>query len=545
MNRPSNVRPLHLRPAATPTTRDRLQTMPSASPVRFYAGLLLTTATTLALQILFTRILSLVAWYHLAFFAISMAMFGLTAGAVWVYRGGKRYSTNSLARDLPYYTLLFALSSALALVALLSLAPAGTSTLTSAVIWLEMALALATPFFFSGMVVSLALTRSPYPVGRVYGVDLVGAGFGCLGVLVLLNLTDGPSAVLWTSAAAALAAYLFLPTKSGAGIARSALLIAGVLAGVAALNGLSLRGLQPIIVKGDVAKRGPELDFEHWNTFSRVAGTQSSVHSPFMWGPSPKMDRGLTFEQRGLDIDGAAYTAMYRFNGERASVAFLQDDLTNLVYALPGRKRAAVIGVGGGRDVLSAWANGAESVTGVEINPVFIRLLTRDLADYAGLARLPGMHFEVDEARSWFAASRERFDTIQMSMIDTWAATGAGAFTLSENGLYTVEAWRVFLDHLTPQGAFNVSRWFAPGEVNETGRMISLAMAVLLEEGAPDPARHIFLASAKRIATLVLARNPLSPEDLDALTRSAETRGFDVLLHPDRAPCFCLFPGLQ
>ena len=44
----------------------------------------------------------------------------------------------------------------------------------------------------------------------------------------------------------------------------------------------------------------------------------------------------------------------------------------------------------------------------------------------------------------------DRFDVIQMSLVDTWAATGAGAFTLSENGLYTREAWRIFLDRLTP-----------------------------------------------------------------------------------------------
>ena len=99
-------------------------------------------------------------------------------------------------------------------------------------------------------------------------------------------------------------------------------------------------------------------------------------------------------------------------------------------------------------------------ITGVEINPILARLLTTEpgFADFSGIANQPGFHFHVDEGRSWFARTSESFDVIQMSLVDTWAATGAGAFTLSENGLYTVDAWTIFLDRLTDDGAFTVSR---------------------------------------------------------------------------------------
>ena len=113
------------------------------------------------------------------------------------------------------------------------------------------------------------------------------------------------------------------------------------------------------------------------------------------------------------------------------------------------------------------------------------------------------MKFEVDEARSWFARTPRAFDVIQMSLIDTWAATGAGAFTLTENGLYTVEAWRRVLGRLNADGLFTVSRWYAPGEVNETGRLVSLAVATLLANGAAEPRRHLFLAAAGKVATLI------------------------------------------
>jgi len=71
--------------------------------VKFYAGLFLITACTLMLQVIQTRILSVVAWYHLAFFASSMAMFGLTLGAVWVYLRGDRFTEQTLSYDLSYF----------------------------------------------------------------------------------------------------------------------------------------------------------------------------------------------------------------------------------------------------------------------------------------------------------------------------------------------------------------------------------------------------------------------------------------------------------
>src|SRR6185436_1045097 len=137
----------------------------------------------------------------------------------------------------------------------------------------------------------------------------------------------------------------------------------------------------------------------------------------------------------------------------------------------------------GGRDIISAATFGYRDITGVELNPVFVKLLTRQpgFADFTNLDRVSGLRLFVDEGRSWFARSDERFDVIQMSLIDTWAATGAGAFSLSENGLYTVEAWKIFLDRLTPRGVYTVSRWYNPNDPSETARMLSLAVATLLE----------------------------------------------------------------
>ena len=188
-------------------------------PARFYCGVFLVTASGLMLQIVQTRILSVVLWYYLAFLVISIAMFGITAGTVWVYLRRGRFSERTLSHDLTYFTTLLAVAIALCGIVQTTLAPVDSVVGTRLFVWFELATCLTMPFFLSGVVVSLALTRSPFPVGRVYGVDLAGAAAGCLGALTLLNLTDGPSAVLWVSAITALGAIAF--AGSGIGVSMS------------------------------------------------------------------------------------------------------------------------------------------------------------------------------------------------------------------------------------------------------------------------------------------------------------------------------------
>src|SRR3990167_5611341 len=52
---------------------------------QIYAGIFLVALATLMFEILLTRIFSVTMWFHFAFVAISIAMFGMTVGAIVVY----------------------------------------------------------------------------------------------------------------------------------------------------------------------------------------------------------------------------------------------------------------------------------------------------------------------------------------------------------------------------------------------------------------------------------------------------------------------------
>jgi hypothetical protein len=272
----------------------------------FLGGVFLVCMCGLMLQIMETRILSIISYYHLAFFAIGMAMMGMTAGALVVYYEKFDFSS-SLAIFLARVTTLFAWSTALSLVMLLStsLTSRFEPTLKFPVAWAVGIAVLLPPYVLLGIVVSLALTRSPFPVGRVYGVDLLGAAAGCIVTLLLLNAMDTYSAVILVAAVGAGGAWMFAQAdrttstaahRDGKGALSwflSPLTALLVLAGTAIVNTvLGTYGLRPGLVKGN-AEAAYKLTEERWNSFSRIAMSMSPKTRAFLWSPSsvaPQID---------------------------------------------------------------------------------------------------------------------------------------------------------------------------------------------------------------------------------------------------------------
>ena len=172
----------------------------------------------------------------------------------------------------------------------------------------------------------------------------------------------------------------------------------------------------------------------------------------------------------------------------------------------------AIIGPGGGVDVLRAVANGSPSVTGIEINPIIANTIMRGrYADYTfHLYQRPEVHIHVTDGRSFVRNAKQQFDVVQMTLVDTWASTAAGAFALSENSLYTVEAFREYFEHLKPDGMIAITRWEFQ-QPREALRVVSVAMQALHEMGVANPAGNFIVVSeghldADGIPVVVLAK---------------------------------------
>lgn len=501
-----------------------------------YAGIFVLALATLMLEVLLTRITSVMAWYHLAFFVISLAMLGLTAGAVLVFLRPGWFTAADVARRLAESTLGFALAIPLCLALVLAHPLVHGGSLMDFVALMGSGLALALPFVLAGVALTLALTRAGLPAGRAYGIDLLGAASGCALVIPVLALLDAPSAALLAAALAAVAAALFAGAAGGK--LRTPVWVGLGLLGLTLVNtSQPFPPLRPAWVKGmheDVAY----FDSIRWNSYSRVSIEKVVTGSPYFWARGENAPATLLapLAHRQLVIDGVAGTVMVQLGAGLEAHAYLAYELTAAVHELRPRGPAAVIGVGGGRDVLAAARTGHEPVVGIELNGLIVDAHTGFLRSFSGIADLPGVTLVQDEARSFLANDRQRYSAIVMSLIDTWASTGTGAFSLSENGLYTVEAWHMFMRRLTERGIFSVSRFYYPPNPGETARMLSLALAALWESGAEDPRAHVVVLQNNLVATLLLCRSPFSAADLDALELVAAQRGFGLMTTPRKLP---------
>jgi len=144
---------------------------------------------TLLLELALTRIFSVVFYYHFAFLAISIALFGLGAGGAFSYvvadkKGGLFLKLGRLSA-LNSLLVVFAL-------AVLVWQRAEMTNLRLAIIYFTTAL----PFFVSGTIVSLAISEGMERVDRVYFFDLLGAAGGCLALLPLLHEVRGENTIV-------------------------------------------------------------------------------------------------------------------------------------------------------------------------------------------------------------------------------------------------------------------------------------------------------------------------------------------------------------
>jgi predicted membrane-bound spermidine synthase len=511
-----------------------------------YLGLFLIALATLMLEILLTRIFSVTLWYHLAFVAVSIAMFGMTLGAVLVYLGARWFTPARAWLNLSVGAAMFAVT-AVASVALHLRMAVNPDLMSSALFDLSRAYGLiAIPFVFSGIVVAIALTSFPRDVGRLYAADLAGAALGCVLLVGVLDWVGGPFSVLVVAAIGGLASLIYALGSSQHVLPRDRWVLAGVVAALlAACAGFLASERGALEIRYAKGTQWPAPIYEKWNSYSRVAIVLDRWEEPFGWGLSARFTPRVPVRQLHLNIDASAETVLTHFR-EPQDVEHLAYDVTNVGLHVRRGGSVYIIGAGGGRDVVSALTFDARRVVAVELNRAIIEAVNGRYGELTGhLDRRPGVEFVNDEARSYLARTSEKFDFIQISLIDTWAATAAGAFVLSENTLYTVDAWRTFLNSLTDRGIVSISRWYRRPDPYEVYKTVALATTALRSAGVAETRKHLVVIArldkrpgfedAPGVGALLASRSPFSESDLDELERVSRELDFDVVLSPRTA----------
>lgn len=509
------------------------------STAQALAALGVTSGVIVADEVLMTRLLSVVTWYGMAFFVLSIAMLGLTAGSLEALKSQR--DGEPLRDYVAKRSFLLAGGIVLAVVVTLIVPMQADPSLTLQLAVVAVAAANTVPMTIGGSIVARIMAESRAPIGRVYAIDLTAAAVGALCPLLLLGPFDGVSALLFLAT---------LPAVVGAAIeGRSAsrkrmLAAAAALLAFAVVNDYSRLGLQVRFSKHAFTDPSQVPSFVGWNALSNVQATQFSDvdRRLVLWGPSPRTPQGR--ERIAMaGIDGEAGTSINAFKNVE-DLGVLKYDLTNAAHWIRPTGQACVIGVGGGRDIEGALEFGHSSVFAVEINPLMIAML-RELAAQSPILADERVKVVVGDGRSVMAAEAPHCETLQASLVDTWAATGAGAFAHTEATLYTREAWSLFLDRVSPSGVLTFSRWYSPGATSETARLLALAVGSLLERGVKNPEEHVALIgwapehpglARGGLATILVSPTAFTAGDAETVRSQARSLGFELLAAPGASP---------
>ena len=487
------------------------------------AGVAITSMAGLIIELALTRLFSVLFYYHFAFMAISVALLGLGAGGLFSYWIVGQGELGTLWPKLARLSAINAVVTIAALAVILrmqiSVATINAKTLLplGAVYFSAMV-----PFFFSGVVLSVVIARTVKQAGAIYFADLGGAGLGGLLLIPLLNFMGGPNTILFAAFLWAVSAVLWSHLGKGKWrfwtLVPLALVL--VMGGNARLHYLDVKSAKGYLLNQEI--------FSKWNSFSRV-GLSNITEGMYI----------------RIDADAATPIATVPLSDK----TFWNDELkkygAGMVHRLEQRfhpgATTLVIGPGGGYDVARALTAGSSRVTGVEINPIIINdiMLGVGLNLSHRLYQRPDVHIVIEDGRCYTRRSPEHYGAIQATLVDTWASTAAGAFALTENNLYTVDAFREYLRHLEPDGMLSITRWEFETP-REALRLISLGMEALRAEGAADPSRHFVVVSDGQLshlgarATMLMKRSPFTKDELAAVEEDMKDTDMHPLFLPNR-----------
>ncbi|MFT7464357.1 MAG: hypothetical protein ACI9EF_002713, partial [Pseudohongiellaceae bacterium] len=526
------------------------------------AGIALVSAAVLLLQLVQTRLFSVMLWYHLTYLVVTFTMLGFAGGGALLACKPK-WLGGDTSRRLSVFSALFAISIVGAYALVTRTAASASAELHTSEGIMSAALdyaVLLVPSLLAGLVVALTLSDGRGQVGRLYGVNMIGSALGCMVYIPLLRGVGGEGAVLVSVALALAGAALFargigrdLPDgsegsgKPGLGFA---------LCGGGALVFLVLGHLAP--------QTFFEVPMAPFKTMSAKLRSDPDLQvEKTIWDPVCRLDvlgsRSDPNATKWIYQDGDAITVLPMGSAETVANISDKEGLGYLKFLDPKNRSVALkapkvlaIGIGGGIDVLQAAAAGRPlptgeliEFTGVEINHTTAALMTGEFAEMTGdRYNLPGININVDEGRSWLRRSDELFDIIQMTGTDTYAALASGSYVMAESYLYTAEAYDDFLGHLTDDGVISVVRFrFDPPR--EVLRLAAIAVDALRRDGVENPGDHIILTAIDGpkfdddgielqldYAHLLVSKQPLTSDDVGHFTTYAAVPAFRArILH--------------
>lgn len=481
---------------------------------RIALAIALTSAGALSYEILLIRLFAIADWHHLSFLVISLALLGYGASGTFL----------AVVRE----RLLDGFDS----VAAVSAAGFGATSLGAVVVWQRLEinsleifwstsqlrklfllyLLFAVPFFCAATAIGLTLTKFGGESPRLYRADLVGGGVSAAALTALLFFVHPVTALQLIAATGFLAAVLFV--ARGKAMIGAALGIVAVIAARPLALPLSISQFKEL----SHALRVPGARvMEERSTPLALLTLVESPRVPFRHAAGLSLAfSGEVAGQLGLFSDGGGMSPII----VSRAFDYLDAVPTAVAYHLGAQKRhVAVIGAGGGAEVLSALVHGATRVTAVEMNGAVVEMTRRR----SGIYDDPRVRTVISEGRRYVRDSDDRYDVIQIALVGSHGASSAGVQALSETYLYTVQSMREMIAHLNPGGYLVITRW-----MQAPPRDVVKLLATTSEALGRDSSRRVVLLRGWNTGTLMIGTLPFSRDEIASLRAFCDERSFDL-----------------
>lgn len=437
----------------------------------------------LLLELTLTRLFSIILWYDYAFMVISIAFFGLGIGSLVVHILKNKLNKENLPSRVLQSTMAFAISIPVVLLVIGQFVPSNTSFIY--VFYLSSSI----PFFFAGVSVAMIYLSMPKEISKLYFIDLLGAGAAALVLDPVIRVLGAESVLLSISiivVGPSMVAALLLVQRTNRYRKKAnnydkntivsienkvkiyGMISLGASAILLAINiDSNVFAIEPGISKGLYYQLAKPSEFQHlstqWNSFSRIDVTRQTHHdfnAKDAYLNNNTENTGRSRALASIIIDADADTPVFRWNGSSNDISWVRQYMDYLPYELLRANNTLVIGSGGGEDVLIALAGGSENITAVELNPLIISKAKEFGKSAGNLYERKEVNVFIDDGRRFISSSNSKYDMITIKLVDSWAAQLAGGYALSENYLYTVEAFRQYLQHLDKDtGMLVMVRW--------------------------------------------------------------------------------------
>ena len=490
------------------------------------------------LEVSYTRVFSFKLVYYFTYLVIGISLLGLGSGGVFVAVNERLRralpeklilgcTTVAACTVLLGYFLIATMPLNLFLMVMKITQGGGWGTVLLELLKLVLVcVTLFVPFLAGGIALAKIFASQTDRIGRLYAVDLLGAALGCAIVIPAISIISPPGAVFLSGLAFAFAG---LPLAMRAG--RGALVPVAIAAIGLALGVLFPRAL-PDPVRDKVKGAEAEPIFSKWSPVFRVDVV-----------PVPGTNPPTNF----LVHDGTLGSSMLGYDGNPESLTrYDKMDRSYPFRILKPGPRVAIIGSAGGNEILASLRLGASHITGIELNPVTVSLLTTHFKDFTGhIADNPKVTIVNAEGRSFLKGSGKEFDLIWLVAPDSYAAMNAatsGAFVLSESYLYTKEMIVEAMNHLDPNGILCAQF----GEIdfdtkpNRAVRYIGTAREALKQLGIPDFEQHVLVSVAPGFgrlesATILLKKSPFTAADVEKFLATTSALEGARLVYSGRA----------